>query len=91
MEDQAREPDLQLSSIYAMIRSANSWDQLIREMNALGYVLYPAKGDIFAVNLTSRRVVLSDSGHNIPFIIERLGMPPEDIAPKPNDRTRPFN
>lgn len=71
-----------LIGLYALIRNAESWDELIEGMKLRGYALFPSDDDIFGVNFTSRRMVmLSDSGHYLAFIIERLGLPPEHLQP----------
>ena len=69
--------------LYMLIRDAKSWEQLIDGMRQYGYALFPSQEDIYGVNFTTRHMVmLSDSGHYMSFIIERLGMPPERMLPE---------
>jgi hypothetical protein len=70
-------------ALYSLIRNAESWSSLIGLLVEREYQLFPAKDDIYAVNFNTRRVIyLSDSGHFFPFLIERLGYPPEGFVPE---------
>lgn len=70
-------------ALYSLIRNAESWSSLIGLLVDREYQLFPAKDDIYAVNFSTRRVIyLSDSGHFFPFLIERLGYPPEGLVPE---------
>lgn len=69
--------------VFEKIRKANSWDKLILDVNELGFNLFPAVEDVFAVNFKTRSIIfLSDSGHFFSFIVERLGLPPANLMPK---------
>lgn len=68
--------------VLARIRSVSSWEELTCMMTDYGYTLFPAEDDVFAINLSNRDTIfLGDSGHLFPFIVERLGDPPEELKP----------
>ncbi|MGM8936607.1 hypothetical protein ACS8E9_17300 [Pseudomonas neustonica] len=68
---------------FEKIRKANSWGKLIHDVNELGFNLFPATDDVFAVNFKTRRMFsLSESGHYFPFLVERLGLPPAELLPE---------
>ena len=56
---------------------------MILDVTELGFNLFPAVEDVFAVNFKTRRMFfLGDSGHYFPFLVERLGLPPDNLLPK---------
>lgn len=74
--------------IFARIREAQSWGELEEEIRARGYTLYPAEDDLFAVNFQTRDfLLLGDSGYFFPFLVERLGVPPERLTPSHHHKT----
>lgn len=68
--------------LFTRIRRANCWSQLEKDIRSFGYNLFPAEEDLFAVNFQTRDfLMLGDSGHFFPFLIERMGTPPGHLIP----------
>jgi hypothetical protein len=71
-----------LQTVFEHIRGAQSWTAMENDLRHLGFKLVPEENDILVINFrTHCFALLSDSGHFLPFIIERLGTPPEHLLP----------
>ncbi len=69
-------------AVFDLIRAARTWTQIATELATRGYTLFPTEEDVCCVHdHTGHAIYVGNSGHFFPFLIERLGMPPEYLIP----------
>lgn len=65
------------------VRNAPSWNEIEQIFSAWGFALLPGIDDIYALNFDTEQIIyLSECGHFLPFLVERLGPPPAPLRPR---------